>query len=241
MAYANFTGIIILPKQINALNASIQLSNYYVSASQVSINLLFTPSDNLFSNGFIIVQIPPEMSIVSGYYPLCTLSVNGASNSANCQVVGQIFNISLGSVSISANSLANISLFNFGINPKSTRPTSSLQLYAYSPDYYMINYINTSLTISNFIPIPFFFESILPISYVNNANNIYSFYFQQSNSWDNNSYGILQLPPSIAFSSSNVTCINTLSNSNISCSVINSSYLNISLPIAGTSMNINLI
>lgn len=156
----------------------------------------------------------------------------------SCSVNGQIFTVYFGNRTISANQAITIALLNFGINPKSTRPTSSFQLYLYSPDGYLVNYLNSSLIINNFIPIDFSFISITPTNYINNAIISYTFYIQQQAVWDNNSYLIINLPSEISPSSSNLTCQSGAIN--LTCTVINSTNIKIILSSATTLLSFRI-
>jgi hypothetical protein len=175
---------------------------------------------------------------VSGYTPQCIFTSASLNFAATCSISGQIFNVSFGNHAITAGQIITIELNSFGINPKCTRPSSSFQLYLYSSDSYLVDYINSSLTINNFIPIDFSFITITPSNYINSAITIYTFYFQQAAAWDNNTYLIIKVPSTITFTNSTPLCVDTSTNTSLSCSIINGSNLNVSL--ASSALSITL-
>lgn len=183
-ANAYFTGLTYIPNLLNINITQVTLSNYNLLATPISSNVTFTTRDAVPANGYVLITVPAEITIVSGYSPQCLYTSGATSVSSTCSVASQVFNVSFGNRVISAGQTVTLSLNNFGTNPKSARPTSSYQIYIYSPDGFLINYLNTSLTISTFIPIPFQFVTISPKNYTNYATNAYSFYFQQTASWD---------------------------------------------------------
>jgi hypothetical protein len=174
---------------------------------------------------------------VTGYSPQCVL-ISGAVNAAvSCSISAQVFNISFGSRPILANQVVTIGLNNFATNPKSTRPTTSFQSYTYSPDGLMVNYINSSLTVNNLIPLDFTFASITPSNYNNSAVAIYQIYLMQTASWDSNSYLIIQMPSAITITS-NATCVNFVTSLTLSCSTIGVAGFNITLPGVNSSLSV---
>jgi hypothetical protein len=239
-ANANFTGLTFVPNLLSANSSQVVLSDYHVIATPVSANITFTTKDAVPANGYLLITIPVQISIVSGYSPQCIYTSGIISAMASCSVSGQVFNVSFGSRVLLANQTITLSLNSFGVNPKSTRPTSSFQFYLYSPDGYLINYINSSLAISTLIPVDFSFVSITASNYSNAATNAYSFFLQQPAPWDNSSYVIIQLPPSISPSSNSPICTNVNSNTALSCSVLNSTNINISLTAAASSISLSV-
>lgn len=152
------------------------------------------------------------------------------SSTPACTINGQVFSIPLGNQIILANTALTIALNGFGTNPKSTRPTSSFQLYVYSSDNYLINYVNSSLVISNFIPIGLSFLSISLSNYTNSINAVYSFYIQQLVPWDNSSYVVISLPPTITPSNNSPICTDLIAAASLSCTVTNSTSIKVTIP-----------
>lgn len=174
---------------------------------------------------------------MANYIPQCTFTSGTVNIATSCTITGWTFNISLGSSPISANQTITIGLANFGTNPNTTRPTTTFQLYLYSPDGFLVNYLNSTLPITNLLPIDFNFITITPSNYNNNASTLYTFYLMQAAQWDNNSYLIIQIPTSIAITTP--VCTNVIANTTLSCTVVNATNnLNVSLPAVGSSLTL---
>jgi hypothetical protein len=156
---------------------------------------------------------------VASYVSQCMLYVGNISTIPSCSLVNATFKVPIGSVSINRGQVVTMTLFGFGINPKSTRPTSFVSIYTYSSDNFMIDYSNSSFRISNFLPVGYSLLSLIQSNSTNSLATTYTVKLQQSSSWDSNSYLLIQLPPTVT-SNSSISCVDSNTNASISCSYI---------------------
>ena len=235
---SNSAGVTLLANPINASSISGQLSNNSVTASGVTMNITFTAEDAVAANGYIMMTIPSEISIITSYVAQCIIYVGNVSNIPSCSLTNATFRVPIGSMSIDAGQAVTVTLIGFAINPKSTRPTSFLSIYTYSSDNFMIGYSNSSFRVSSFVPVGYSFLSLVQSNSTNSLATTYTVKLQQSSSWDSNSSLLIQLPPAVT-SNSSIVCADSNTNVSIDCSYSGNSsanFIKLNLATSGNSL-----
>lgn len=225
------------PRQLTNAQVTVALSNYSVLANPVTLNLSFSAPDGLPAGGSIEVAVPAEIRIVSGYLPQCELAVGAVLLVPACLVNGSTFTLPLGTKAITAGDNIVVSLKTFGVNPKSTQPTSPIRLYTTTSNGYLVDYTNTTLQISNFLPAAFSSLSLTPSNLNNSGAANYTLAFSQPSSWDVNSSLVLTIPPTATLAAP--VCTNATDGTLLACSLSNGS-LTVQLPLSGSSARVNI-
>jgi uncharacterized membrane protein len=136
----NIAGISSKPGTIAINTISVIPSSYVVMQNGVTYNINFNNTYIIPINGYIIVYIPTDISIITALLPnYCRLSINGANySSATCTINANtsFYQISFVSPaqtsSIPANSIISLQVLSLCTNPTNTRIITPFQIFTYS-------------------------------------------------------------------------------------------------------------
>jgi hypothetical protein len=209
-----------------------------VGATAVTLNVSFVVVDAVAAGGFITVVIPAEIGFIAGYLPQCQLYIASSSTVPSCSVSNSTFTIPLITQALSSSQKVVVSLKGFGTNPSSTLVTSPFSIYTHSPDNYLVDYSNSSYQYSGFTAAPFASLQLTPSNLNNSAPANYLLTLTQNSQWDNNSYLLLDLPPTVT--ASTPACLNTTDNSSLPCTLLNASRIRIELPLRESTASISI-
>jgi hypothetical protein len=115
-------------------------SSYVVMQSGVTYNINFNNTYQIPINGYIVLFIPTDISIVTAQLPnYCRLSINGLNySSTSCTSVtnGSFYQITFTSPaqtsSIPAHSYISLQIYTLCTNPTNTRIITPFSIYTYS-------------------------------------------------------------------------------------------------------------
>lgn len=211
---------------LNSSTVVITPSSYVVMASGVTYTISFQNNNPIPTNGYIVLGIPYGVTAQIGSVSnMCFASTSTSStpSSTTCTGVdtGTMYTVTYPSIfsssGVAANNTITLRITSIFTNPLSTEPVSSFSISTYTSGGFLIDQLNSGLSVKMTTPADFTTTTVTAASNLNSDITSYTITLAQPSTLDSNPGLAVTFPPEIT-PLANASCT-SLTSVALTCSV----------------------
>jgi hypothetical protein len=214
----SIAGITCTPGTISINTISVVPSSYVAMQSSVTYTINFNNTYIIPQNGYIVLNIPNDITIVTALLPNhCRLSISGSgfvsttcslASTANSSFYQITFSAPAQTAFIPANSLISLQILSICTNPTNTRIITPFQIFTFSSNA-AIESRTTAITVQMQTPASFTIVQVTRASQQNSALTAYTMTLKQQAPLPSGSILLINLPNELVFTITS-TCTDLL-------------------------------